>query len=149
MKKNIIIISIFIILSLSSFNIVAQTVGFVDLTRKTQQSYLDRGYELVDFKSDSIIDVSPLVSSDINFDYKTYYIVLVQLDGCIHCDYNIQYVDERDYLSAIEAEYFIDNNCKQAIYKFTNEEAKQGKFVVLLNSKLAYYANIFVFKKKF
>ncbi len=149
MKKIKIIITLLLVFVFYSLSISAQTADFVDFTKKTQQSYLDRGYELVDFKSDSIIDILPLVSSTISFDYKTYYIVLVQLDVCLHCDYKVQYVDENDYLIEIEVEYFMDNNSKQAIYKFTNEEAKQGKFVVLLNSKLAYYANIFVFKKKF
>jgi hypothetical protein len=52
-------------------------------------------------------------------------------------------------MTELEPEIVVENNLKQAIYRFDNEENSKGKYVVLLNSKLPYYANIFVFKKKF
>ncbi|PLX09798.1 MAG: hypothetical protein C0596_00505 [Marinilabiliales bacterium] len=126
---------------------MAQTSEFAKLIDKTKQSYLDRGYELIAQKSDSIVSGVPLVSPEINLDYKTYYIVLVQLDGCFYCEYDIQFVDDKDYLFELDYEFLVEDGLKQGVYKFNNEQNTTGKYVVFLDSDLPYYANIFIFKK--
>ncbi|HQB22568.1 MAG TPA: hypothetical protein PLW23_09320 [Bacteroidales bacterium] len=127
----------------------SQTKSFIDITAKTKQSYLDRGYKLVNLESDSIFDTKPLVSSDIGLDYKTYYIVHVQVDGCYFCEYKLYFVDAENNMSELNPEIVVKDDLKQAIYKFENAENSKGKYVVLLKSELPYYANIFVFKKKY
>ena len=143
------LLNVLIFMTFCSNQLFSQTKAFVEITAKTKQSYLDRGYTLVDFKSDSIIDTKPLVSSDIVLNYKTYYIVHVQVDACAYCEYNLYFVDTENVMTELEPEIVVENNLKQAIYRFDNEENSKGKYVVLLNSKLPYYANIFVFKKEF
>ncbi len=144
MKKLLfIVISILFISTISS----AQSSDFKKVVAKTKQSYIDRGYKLVVHKSDSIISGSPLVTPQINFNYKTYYVVVVQLDGCFYCDYDLQFVDEKDYLFELDTKFEIENNLKQCIYKFENPENITGKYVVFLKSEMYYYANIFVFKR--
>jgi hypothetical protein len=125
----------------------AQTKDFVELTSKTKQSYLDRGYKLVSYTADSVIDVEPLVTPIVDLDYNTYYIVLVQLDGCVYCNYELKFVDAEDFLLPVNFEFFTENGIKQAVYKFQNDVNKTGKFVVFAESDLPYFANIFVFKK--
>jgi hypothetical protein len=125
----------------------AQTKDFLELTSKTQQSYIDRGYKLVSFVADSVINVEPIVTPIVDLDYNTYYIVLVQLDGCVYCNYELKFVDSDDYLLPVNFEYFNENGIKQGVYKFQNNENKTGKFVVFAESELPYFANIFVFKK--
>ena len=134
----------FVIISFASFS---QTVKFVNQLKQTKQSYLDRGYTLVDQISDSIESGNPLVSSNIDFDYNSYYIVLVQLDGCLYCDFDIKYVDDKEFMLPVNFEFSTQNDLKQGLYKFQNDVNKVGKFVVFLDSDLPYYANIFVFKK--
>jgi len=137
----------FIILFFISIGVMAQTSEFAKLIDKTKQSYLDRGYELIAQKSDSIVSGVPLVSPEINLDYKTYYIVLVQLDGCFYCEYDLQFVDDKDYLFELDYEFLVEDGLKQGVYKFNNEQNTTGKYVVFLDSDLPYYANIFIFKK--
>lgn len=139
----------FILLLFISVGAFAQTSEFSKLIDKTKQSYIDRGYTLVAQKGDSIVTGVPLVSPDINLDYKTYYIVLVQLDGCFYCEYDLQFVDDKEYLYELEYEFKVEDGLKQGIYKFNNEDNAKGKYVVFLDSDLPYYANIFIFKKKF
>lgn len=153
MKKLHSIYTLVFALSFLSFlflnprDVNAQTKEFIELTSKTQQSYLDRGYKLVSFTSDSVIDVEPLVTPIVDLDYNTYYIVLVQLDGCIYCNYELKFVDAEDYLLPVNFEFFNENGIKQAVYKFQNDINKTGKFVVFADSDLPYFANVFVFKK--
>lgn len=137
----------FIFIIFSTYTTTAQTTLFKDMTAKTQQSYLDRGYKLVSLTSDSITDVEPLVTPKIDLDYNTYYIVLVQLDGCVYCDYKLNFVDSENFLLPVESEYLTDNGIKQTTFKFQNDVNKTGKYVVFLDSDLPYFANIFVFKK--
>jgi hypothetical protein len=140
----------FLIILLLSLSVTAfsQTEQFQSLTQKTKQSYLDRGYTLVDESSASIQTGEPLVTPLLSFEYNTYYIVLVQVDGCIYCSYEVNFVDENEFLLTVDFEFIIENNLKQALYKFQNDLNKKGKFVVFLESDLPYYVNIFVFKKK-
>jgi hypothetical protein len=84
--KMLFTVSFLAVLFVNSNELKAQTKEFLEITAKTQQSYLDRGYKLVSFVSDSVIDVEPLVTPIIDLDYNTYYIVLVQLDGCVYCN---------------------------------------------------------------
>ncbi|HNQ67290.1 MAG TPA: hypothetical protein PKN32_02845 [Bacteroidales bacterium] len=130
-----------------SFTAFSQTEQFQSLIQKTKQSYLDRGYKLVDESSASIQTGEPLVTPLLNFEYNTYYIVLIQVDGCIYCSYEVNYVDENDFLLPLDFEFIMENNLKQALYKFQNDVNKKGKFVIFLESDLPYYVNIFVFKK--
>ncbi|MDD3858767.1 MAG: hypothetical protein PHW83_01095 [Bacteroidales bacterium] len=138
-----------LILLLISINTAAfsQTEQFISLIQQTKQSYLDRGYSLVDESSASILTGEPLVTPLLNLEYNTYYIVLVQVDGCIYCSYEVNYVDENEFLLPVDFEFIMENNLKQALYKFQNDLNKKGKFVVFLESDLPYYVNIFVFKK--
>ena len=140
-------VSFLAVLFVNSNELKAQTKEFLEITAKTQQSYLDRGYKLVSFVSDSVIDVEPLVTPIIDLDYNTYYIVLVQLDGCVYCNYELKFVDSEDFLLPVNFEFLNENGIKQAIYKFQNDINKTGKFVVFADSDLPYFANIFVFKK--
>ncbi len=142
--KNILFI-LALLLSVTSF---AQTKQFQDLTNKTKQSYLDRGYTLVNFSGDSITTAEPLVTPMIDLDYNTYYIVLVQIDGCVYCNYDINFVDDQEFLFPIEHESITENGLKQGIVKFQNDTNKIGKYVLFLDSDLPYYANIFIFAKK-
>jgi hypothetical protein len=142
MKKLAFIFLIFI-----SVGVFAQTKEFTEQLRKTEQSYLDRGYKLVVKHSDSIVEGVPLVSPVIDLDYNTFYIVLVQLDGCKYCEYELQFVDDNDYLLTLDYKFVMENGLKQGLYKFQNESNKTGKYVVFLDSELPYFANIFVFKK--
>lgn len=146
-SKMLSVASVMLVLMLSGSNLFSQTKDFVDLTSKTQQSYLDRGYKLVSFTADSLLDIEPLVTPIVELDYNTYYIVLVQLDGCVYCNYELKFVDSDDYLLPISFEFFTENGIKQAVYKFQNDVNKTGKFVVFADSDLPYYANVFVFKK--
>ncbi|MCK9255850.1 MAG: hypothetical protein GX793_01325 [Bacteroidales bacterium] len=136
-------------LLLCNFTLFSQTQDFLDISAKTKQSYLDRGYKLVDYASDSIIDISPLVSSNIDLDFKTYYIVHVQIDACVFCEYDLYFVDNENNMYELNPEFIVENNLKQAVYRFNNNENSSGKYVVILKSELPYFANIFVFKKKF
>lgn len=131
----------------SAYKTEAQTAAFKELTAKTQQSYLDRGYKLVSYIGDSITDIDPLATSVIDLDYNTYYIVLVQLDGCLYCDYELKFVDSESFLIPVNSEFFNDNGIKQATFKFQNDLNNTGKYVVFLDSELPYFANIFIFKK--
>lgn len=145
--KVLFTVSFLAVFFINSNELNAQTKEFMELTSKTQQSYLDRGYKLVSFVADSVIDVEPLVTPVIDFDFNTYYIVLVQLDGCVYCNYELKFVDAEDYLLPVSFEFFTENGIKQGIYKFQNAENRTGKFVVFAESDLPYFANIFVFKK--
>ncbi|HOZ30667.1 MAG TPA: hypothetical protein PLL66_07095 [Bacteroidales bacterium] len=142
---RVLLLSSFLVLSAVIF---AQTEQFVNLTQKTKQSYTDRGYVLVDEVSGSAQIEEPMVSELLSLEYNTYYIVLVQVDGCIYCDYDLKFVDENDFLLPVEFDFFVEDNLKQAIYKFTNDVNKKGKFVVFLDSELPYFSNIYIFKKK-
>jgi hypothetical protein len=145
--KVLFTVSFLAVFFFSAKEVNAQTKEFVELTSKTQQSYLDRGYKLVSFVADSVIDVEPLVTPIIDLDFNTYYIVLVQLDGCVYCNYELKFVDADDFLLPVNFEFFTENGIKQAVYKFQNDVNKTGKFVVFADSDLPYFANIFVFKK--
>lgn len=137
----------FIFILFFSLGAFAQTSEFTKILSKTKQSYLDRGYNLVAERGDSIYTSAPLVSPEINLDYNNYYIVLVQLDGCFYCEYNLQFVDDKEYLLDVDYEFEVKDGLKQGICKFQNDVNKTGKYVVFLESDLPYYANIFVFKK--
>jgi hypothetical protein len=137
----------FIILIILPFGLFSQSDAFKKEIDKTRQSYMDRGYKLVSEKADSIFTGKPLVTPEISLDYQTYYIVLVQLDGCFYCEYKLQYVDDQDFLLDVDFDYEVKDGLKQGVYKFDNKENKNGKYVVFLDSDLPYYANIFVFKK--
>ncbi len=126
---------------------LSQTASFKELTQKTLQSYSDRGYSLVSHTQGKISIAEPLVGEEINIDYKTYYIVLAQLDGCLYCSYQLFYVDKENNLIPVNSEILIDNNLKQTIYKFTSDKNTEGKFVVLLDSDLNYFGNLYIFKK--
>jgi len=142
--KNL-LLSFFLILSSLIFG---QTDQFKDLLQKTKQSYIDRGYTLVSETGGSIKTSEPLVTEQILLEYNTYYIVLVQVEGCIYCDYEINFVDENDFLLPVDFEFVFEDNLKKAIYKFQNDVNKKGKYVMFLDSDLPYYSNIYVFKKK-
>ncbi|HOK37556.1 MAG: hypothetical protein WHW07_09540 [Bacteroidales bacterium] len=135
------------LLIITSNAALSQTASFKELTQKTLQSYSDRGYSLVNHTQGKISLAEPLVGQEVNLDYKTYYIVLVQLDGCLYCSYQLYYVDKDNNLIPVNYEVFVDNNLKQLIYKFTSDKNTEGKFVVLLDSDLNYFGNLFVFKK--
>lgn len=137
----------YLILFILPFSALAQSADFTKNIDNTRQSYLDRGYKLVAEKSDSIIIGTPLVTPEIWFDYQTYYIVLVQLDGCFYCEYKLQFVDEENVLHDVDFDYKVVDGLKQGICKFDNKENKKGKYVVFLDSDLPYYANIFIFKR--
>jgi len=141
-KKFIVLIPLFI--SLISFS---QTEEFLQQTQKTKQSYLDRGYKLVDYTGDTLVIGEPLVTPMLDFDYNTLYIVLVQIDGCVYCNYDLNFVDDREYLFPVEYETITENGTKEGMLKFMNEANKAGKYVLFLDSDLPYFANIFVFKK--
>lgn len=143
MKKLLVLIPI--LFSLVSFS---QTKQFQELAQKTTQSYSDRGYTLVNVSGDSIMTSIPMVTQMIDFDYNTYYIVLVQIEGCNYCNYEINFIDDQDFLLPVNYEYITENEIKQGIVKFQNDVNKSGKYVVFLDSDLPYYANIFIFKKK-
>ncbi len=137
----------FILILFFSVGAFAQTSKFVETISKTKQSYLDRGYKLVAEKGDSILTAEPLVGPVIDLDYNNYYIVLVQLDGCYYCEYDLQFVDDDDYLLNVDYEFEVKDGLKQGVCKFHNDANKTGKYVVFLESDLPYYANIFIFKK--
>ncbi|MDD2635814.1 MAG: hypothetical protein PHW82_09980 [Bacteroidales bacterium] len=138
---------LFLVLLVFPFCVFAQSLEFEKTIQKTKQSYIDRGYKPVVELGDSISTVNPLVTPIINLDYNTYYIVVVQLDGCFYCEYDLQFVDSEEYLFKVDYEFEVKNGIKQGIYKFTNDENKTGKYVVFLDSDLPYYANVFVFKR--
>jgi hypothetical protein len=142
--KSLLLIIAFLI-SITTFS---QTKQFQELTQKTKQSYLDRGYTLVNYSGDSVRKNLPLVTPMLDFDYNTYYIVLVQVDGCVYCNYEINYVDDKEYLLPVNYEFVTENGLKQGVFKFQNDANKTGKYVVFLDSDLPYYVNIFVFMKK-
>ncbi len=142
MKKLVFVFILFL-----SVGVFAQSSQFDKVIKNTKQSYLDRGYKLVTQKGDSIVTGEPLVSPIIDLDYNNYYIVLVQLDGCFYCEYDLQFVDEKEYLLGLDYEFVVKDGLKQGVYKFHNEENQTGKYVVFLESDLPYYANIFVFRK--
>lgn len=152
--KNALISKIFyqkffvIIPLILSFSAFSQTTQFNELTQKTKLSYQDRGYTLINYTCDSMQKNSPLVTPLIDFDYNTYYIIVVMLDGCVYCDFDIKYVDEKEYLLPVNYEFITDSGLKQGVYKYQNDMNKTGKYVVFLDSDLPYFANIFVFKKK-
>ncbi|MDD4150745.1 MAG: hypothetical protein PHE33_12040 [Bacteroidales bacterium] len=137
----------FLILLVLPFWGFTQSSDFVKIINQTKQSYIDRGYKPVAEIGDSISTKLPLVTPLINLDYNTYYIVVVQLDGCYYCEYDLQFVDSEEYLFKVDYEFEVKDGLKQGIYKFTNDENKTGKYVVFLDSDLPYYANIFVFKR--
>ena len=137
----------FLILLVLPFCGFTQSSEFVKNINQTKQSYIDRGYKPVTEIGDSISTMSPLVTPLINLDYNTYYIVVVQLDGCFYCEYDLQFVDSEEYLFKVDYESEVKDGLKQGIYKFTNDENKTGKYVVFLDSDLPYYANVFVFKR--
>ncbi len=126
----------------------SQTKQFQELTQKTKQSYSDRGYTLLNYSGDSVSKNLPLSTPVLDFDYNTYYMVLVQVDGCVYCNYEINYVDDKDYLLPVDYEFVTENGLKQGVYKFKSDANKTGKYVVFLDSDLPYYANIFVFGRK-
>lgn len=136
-----IIITIFLNLSYS------QSADFEELTKKTIQSYSDRGYTLINHTKGKITLAEPIVTPILDFDYKKYYIVLVQLEGCLYCSYQLFFVDTDNNLIPVEYEIVIENNIRQALLKFTCDSNKNGKYVVLLDSDLPYYGNVYVFRK--
>ncbi len=127
--------------------VYSQTENFKQLTKKTLQSYSDRGYILVQHTSGEISLSEPLVTPKVDLYYNTYYVVLVQLDGCLYCSYQLFFVDEENNLIPVDYDEFVEDGLKQTIYKFTCDSNKVGKFVVLLDSDLAYHGNIYIFKK--
>ncbi len=138
---------LFLVLLALPFCVFAQSSDFTKNIKKTRQSYIDRGYKPVVELGDSISTENPLVSPIINLDYNTYYIVVVQLDGCFYCEYDLQFVDSEEYLLKLDFEFEVKDGLKQGIYKFNNDKNQTGKYVVFLDSDLPYYANIFVFKR--
>lgn len=131
----------------ASVSVFSQSKLFEKQVAKTQQSYQDRGYKLVSVVGDSILKGTPLVTSIVDFDYDTYYIVLIMMDGCKYCEYELNYVDKIDVLHPLEYDLEYEDGIKHGLYKVQNDANKTGNFVVLMDSELPYYANVFIFRR--
>lgn len=142
MKKLLFILFVFA----TSFSF-SQTSEFVEIMKNTRQSYEDRGYVFMSQTSDSISTSVPLVTQDIQLVAKSTYLVVIQLDGCMYCEYELYFVDENNNMTPVEYEENIIGNLKESTVRFKNETLTNGKYIILLKSDLPYFANMYIFTK--